>query len=143
MKPALIYSLKVWLTSVVLSPILYIIEEYLTHPGYYKWEGITGFVGLSFIYSALLSIPSYGLFAYMTYSINKLKTKILIKKIYLTVICTILCMFPFYLLDRGSIFLVSDLRWGCFYCFVIIAAIWFYELVPATKESIEGLNPKQ
>jgi len=125
------YSLKVWLTSVILSPILYVLVDSVLNPKYISGLlGIFGFISYSIPYGLMLSIPSWGLLWISCIFINKRTATVRLKKIILSIIGAILSLLPFYLL-----FHLDDdnahedvITWSICYSVIIIAGVWFYKL---------------
>jgi hypothetical protein len=133
MKQTIIYSLKVWLTSVVISPVLYIILEAIQKPRVYQnIEGGLGFILFSIIYGLILSLISWILLWLSLYSLLMFNRDIIITKLWLSIIGAILTLLPFWLVlgydDPNP--LTGTALWAASYCLVIIAGIWFYRLKP-------------
>jgi hypothetical protein len=73
-KQTLVYSLKVWLTSVVLGPLLYAVYDALTRRNFIHSFQVEVAVYLySLGYGLVLSIPSWMLFWLSLHSINMLQ----------------------------------------------------------------------
>jgi len=128
MKQALIYSLKIWLTAVVIAPIVTEIVDYLIRAGSTD-EGVFYFILLSIPYGLLLSLPCWVLLWLAVYLIGKTGLSITYKKVLLSVIGLALTVLPFYLVfghDDGSNTLELWI-WPFSYTLVIIAGIWFYK----------------
>ncbi|HEY4328004.1 MAG TPA: hypothetical protein VGN20_28730 [Mucilaginibacter sp.] len=133
MKEAFIYSLKVWLTGVILSPVLFTAIDIIIHRNiYYDYQNALGFIGYSIVYGLILSIPSWLLLWLAIIIVSKWGVAIELKKVALTVAGAVLSLLPFYLLfhndDKSS---DKDVcTWATTYCLVIIGGIWFYKFKP-------------
>jgi len=134
MKQALLYSLKVWLTSVVFGPVLYVFFELIFRSGYF--DGIKssmGFIGYSIPYGLILSIPSWFFFLTLLVIFEYTSVTIKIKKTLLSMAGACLSFAPFFIFFQGD----GDPKWfdtflwGFFYCIVIVTGIWYYKLKPA------------
>ena len=138
MKKALIYSLKVWLTALLLSPVLYwLVETNFISPLKTSFEGMIGFFGLSILYGLLLSIPSFLFLTFSCFFVNMLAQINAAKKRLITLIAFIFVILPFYLLfsrDDTSTLIKDDLPLASSYSVVIIIGVWFYQLNPIVKE---------
>jgi hypothetical protein len=132
MKQALIYSLKVWLTGVVISPVLNLIIEAVSGFNKANFEGAMGFILLSIPYSLILSLPCFFLLFLACFFVNLVSGATTTKKICLTIVGAVLAFLPFYLIfggDDPSTYRTS-MPWAVSYCIVIIGSIWFYKLEP-------------
>jgi len=139
MKQALKYSLKVWLTSVVFSPVLFILADTLVHPRQNSGlKGSLGFIAYSIPYGLVLSIPCW-LFLFLTAgSLIYRSFKMINKMLSLSSLGIILSISPFYLMFRGDDegFDLYSLLWSLSYASVIIFGVWFYELEPLEPKAI-------
>jgi hypothetical protein len=136
MKQVFIYSLKVWLTGVVLSPILYVFVEFVFQPRYFDgFKAELGFIGYSIPYGLILSIPSWFFLLTTLVIFEYTSASLLTKRIILSLVGSAVAFAPFYLLFYSS----EDIRWfdtflwGFSYIIIIVASIWFYNLKPLTK----------
>ena len=134
MKRTLIYSLKVWLTCVVVSPVLYCNIEALSESSLSK--GLVadgGFFLYSLPFGLVLSLPSWVMFWLSLHSVNMLNWGLVTTKLLISVIAVILTALPFVLLfgtdDPGSD--KSLLIWPVCYCLVLVAGVWYYKLRPS------------
>jgi hypothetical protein len=90
------YCLKVWLTSVVVSPILYILIEVIVNPGYFEsTPGGMAFILFSIPYGLILSIPSCLLLLVLIYVFNRMSLSISTRKIWLSITGILLTLIPF------------------------------------------------
>lgn len=131
MKQAIIYSLKVWLTAVLLSPLLSVIlfEPFDDHNST-DIKGALFFILLSIPYGLVLSIPSWLLLWISVWLVNRLSTSSIKKKWMLSIIGLVLSLLPFYLIFGHDDNPVGEgaIEWAVAYCIVILAGIWFYPL---------------
>lgn len=133
MKHTITYSLKVWLISVVVSPVLYVIIEAIQKPRIYQnIEGSLGFILYSIPYGLVLSLVSWLLLWLSLCSLLMLKMSIKVTKLWLSLICTVLTLFPFWLIfghdDANSLNGIGAL--AASYYLVILGGVWFYKLKP-------------
>jgi len=130
MKQAIIYTIKVWLTSVVLSPIAFIIADNLFHSnnriGLY---GSLGFIGYSIPYGLVITIPCWLILFLSAGSLVNRKLKMIYKKSIISVVGVALSILPFFLLFRGDDngFDLYTKFWSLSYCTFIVGGIWLYE----------------
>ena len=131
MKQTLLYSLKIWLTSVVVGPALYGIFDALTRPNFlHNLTGVAGFYLYSLPYGLILSIPSWLLFWLLLHSLNMLRWNWVTTRVLFSIVAVILTLAPFILLFGADDPAGNEtfLAWPMAYCFVLIAGIWFYKL---------------
>jgi hypothetical protein len=140
MKQAFTYSIKVWLTAVVLGPVLDVLVEFILHPRYF--DGVKaelGFIGYSIPYGLILSIPSLFFLLTTLVIFEYTSAVVLTKRIVLSIVAILLTYTPFYLLFYSA----DDIRWfdtflwASSYCMIIVGAIWFYNLKPV---AMQGTN---
>lgn len=75
MKQALIYSLKVWLTAAVLSPLLLAILLPIVRPYLFPWSEMWsgfGFIIMEALIYPILALPFAAVFALITYLLNRI-----------------------------------------------------------------------
>ncbi|MDB4905039.1 MAG: hypothetical protein JWQ63_4320 [Mucilaginibacter sp.] len=130
---AFIYTLKVWWTAAIVSPILILIflpnQNHSDNSQDFIITCLVVFVG------AIYSVPSAILFYLTSRWVNKLK--VYLQKLILTVVSTVLTYLPFGLIkgirlefDNSTIVLLGS------YYIVIVAGIWLYKLMLVNNESI-------
>ena len=140
MKQAFIYSLKIWLTSVLLSPVLNIIVDKLFYPNQdMQLTGALGFIGLAIGYGLVLSIPCW----IMLYLVSALmingRLQLTHKKMLITGVGIVLCFSLFYLVFLGDDFDMETWVWALCYCGIIVAGIWYYRFDEETvTEGVEA-----
>jgi hypothetical protein len=120
MKQALIFSLKVWVTAVIIGPLLRLftmrIIGQISHSD-------TELLEISLVIGGIVSIPSWLLLFLATVQINKIAFTLAVKKLIITFIGIIFTLLPFQVLFVGV-----PSEWSIYYCIVIVAGIWFYKL---------------
>jgi hypothetical protein len=132
MKIALSYSLKVWLTTVILVPFLQIISHTVTVRSV---QDVVTTLTLTFLYSFFLSIPSWlGLWVVILL-FNKLTISVIYFKVCLSLVGFGLAILPFILLTHNLPTISNpDFLWVILYPLTIVASIWFYKLKPLNIE---------
>ncbi|NVM67096.1 hypothetical protein FHW88_005417 [Mucilaginibacter sp. SG538B] len=136
---ALGYTLKIWLTSIVISPILHLFINGITEPnmGYAK-IGVTSsvyFILMSIPFGIILSIPSFLLLWLAVYLLIRFDVKTNQARGLLSVIGTALSSLAFYIVfgyDDPSSYKETVL-WALPYCIVIVASVWYYRFVNESK----------
>lgn len=139
LKPSLIFSLKVWLTSVVLSPVIIVLTKLavLNHEGVISTvKGILGGIAFFIYVGFLLSIPSFLLLWLVTaLLVIKSNQSINVKKLMLSAVALLLSFLPLcFLLGKQSNYYDSELfGWLVIYASIILCGVWFYKL-PVVEE---------
>jgi len=133
---ALSYTLKVWLTSIVIGPVLHLLINCFTATKMgYAQIGIVSslyFILMSIPFGIILSIPSFLLLWLSVYLLKKFDIDPLVSKISLSIISVILSAFAFFIVfgqDDPSTYKETTI-WAFAYCSVIVGAIWYYEFAP-------------
>jgi hypothetical protein len=131
---AIIYTLKVWLTSLALGSTLYYILRLLEEPVMRgNGGGVLQFAFTVFKYSLIFSLPSFVLLMVAVALVNRLDTTILTKKLMLSAIGILLTLLPFYLLGGGWYWGQWAIRYAESYGSLIVLGIWIYRLSPVEK----------
>jgi hypothetical protein len=129
MKSTLIYSIKAWLFSVVLCPILYLVVGSIMHPGLFENLGsYLGFAVWSIPFGLVLSAPCWIVLWLVALIIDRRALNLRLQKIILSAAGMALCLVPYYFLIRendGSVF-DDTLSWVTCYCIVILVGVLFY-----------------
>jgi hypothetical protein len=120
MKQAVIYSLNVWLASLLLGPLLYypvrtIIEPQYPHQFHYDVKP-----------EFLFSLPSLVVSIIAVIIVKQLSTTLVIKKLLLSVVGVVLAALPFYVLEgswvrQGTEYLLA-------YGSITLISIWVFKL---------------
>jgi hypothetical protein len=144
---ALSYSLKVWLTSAIVTPMLFTIGGLLFSDKGHPQEPIGDYIGftLAFIlfgmaYSILLFVPVWLLISKLIkLAMPERKLKLLVLMVAELLIATLI--FGLQLKGTGVIGL-NTLVWWLPYALVTGLAIWFYKLEPSEKpiESVRSAS---
>jgi len=135
MKQALIYSLKVWLTTLILGPLLATsINLFIAwYSPVYNYFGSGFIIG---IYIDLIAgasiIPLLVVFWLSTFLLIRKEIKIGITKLLLTFLVVIICVVPFLVHSNPESLswhvLLSTSYWLPSYIIVATSATWFYKL---------------
>src|SRR3569832_627648 len=134
MKQALIYSIKVWLTSAVLGAVLISVWGLITKPGQEPAIDLVGFAVFSFGYGLMYSIPLFVLMTICTWILLRLswevwKVKLVLSSVgIITTVCLMTMIFPF---------MKSPVLPVC-YTAASVATIWLYKLKPVKVTSVES-----
>ena len=131
-RTTLYYSLKVWLTSVVLSPMLFLLIDSFTKHSQTNLEGGIGFILFSILYGLIISLLSWLLLWLSCYYLLRLSITQLTFKLILSFISSVLTALPFLLLfSRDDGFPDAfTIIWTLSYSIVIIGGVWFYRVKP-------------
>lgn len=136
MKQVLIYSLKVWLTSVLISPIIFIlIEITFKTRSFIDVNSVLGFIAYSIPYGLVLSIPSWLLFFACIYNISKFIRNLLTIRLIVTLVGSVLSLLSFYIIFHRDDDTTGVIPWALSYCIIIIAGSWFYAFNANVTES--------
>lgn len=130
MKPSFIYSFRVWITSVLLGPLVYYPTQLIMEPQYpHRFE--YGFT----LYAFLFSLPSFALATVIVLIIRGMPINQLFRKLILCVAGIVLTAMPFYLIkgswvQQGTEYLIA-------YGSIIVIGIWVYRLdAPNVEDKI-------
>lgn len=121
-----LYSLKVWITALIVPPILFLVFPLL------QSGSMVGDIAFSFILSmiigGILSFPSWFLLFLLVHAVNRLRLPMIYKKMMLVIGGIFLSVFPFFLLaDSGWNSLWGSYhRTGEYYTLVIVAGILLF-----------------
>ncbi|TWJ03502.1 hypothetical protein JN11_01048 [Mucilaginibacter frigoritolerans] len=128
MKQTLIYSLNVWLTSVVAAPLLFLIFTLPKNTGI----GIE-ILPFEWLMGGVLSVPSFLLLYLTSNYLVRLRFSILIDKIILSLVGILLTYIPFFLINGYHLILdgdqLSQPLFICYSCATVIC-LWFYKFNP-------------
>jgi hypothetical protein len=129
------YSIKVWLTSVVIGPFLLMILSWLVNHKL-SVEGLDVVI----LMGALFSLPSLLVFYLICKYITKRVSNMAVIKVYITIIGILLTYIPFLIIDDYHFLLDVDQLSRYFfpsYSIVIVAAVWIYKLKIVDSEPFE------
>ncbi len=128
---ALVYSLKVWLTALLLGSLgagmtLYDKDSHIS--GLISWLGFVIFYGFFF------SFPSFLILFLFVYRLNKKALSVINKKLILSGVGLTLTLLPFFMMIKlGFMDSWSDIFVITPYAIIIVFGIWFYKLNPTTQ----------
>jgi len=153
MKQAFSYSLKIWLTTIVVSPLLIglLLNEITIK---LVTENVFDFLGgelFIMVFGSVICIPSYILQALLLFYLNQRKLKIWHKKLYLSIFALFLSILSFSILNCQLLFdarnSISDylpgniIFWVISVWIIIIICIWSYKLKAQMSKEIELNQP--
>jgi hypothetical protein len=124
MKQARVYSLKVWLTAVLIGPVFLGIYQAIVYDGGFVWWVVFGV-----LFGGTLGAPSFVLLWLAAKWLMNTTTKVVSKLClsFLIIPLAALAFFIGYLLIKFS---VDTMYLTIPYIIVAIAAIWLYKLKP-------------
>ena len=140
MKQAFIYSLKVWLTTVLLGMRVAALIKIATDTQHlmYKAEDIFDSAIYDIPVGLIACLPSWLLFSLVVGYLNKVIHSVEQEKLWLSVVAVFLSILPFALLFWHQLthlnYLPDMLPELAAYTIVTIAGTWFYKLPSITKE---------
>ena len=142
-KHALIYSLKVWLSSIVVSPILYYTWTY-NYSNDFAAGNFFGFWALSIIYGLILSLPCYALFLIAIFYLSTRISGATGKKIGLGLLAALLIMALIYLIfgHDDKVFLEPTIRLAVCYILSVSGAIVYLRL-PSRNSALGHVKPER
>jgi hypothetical protein len=123
MKQALWFSLKVWLTGVLLGPLFAV---FVAKPR--DFNGIVGFIGLTIYLGFLVTIPCWLVLWAVIFFGKNLPYSIRIRRVIYSVVGVLLCISPFYLLFHADDNTTQVIPWAICYCIAITIGMWIYPL---------------
>ncbi len=124
------YSIKVWLFTVIVSPLLlFLILGLIINAA--KWNSILDswmMIGFMMLYGLVLSIPSMLLFwliqRQLKNNLNENKTKLI-----LSVYSFFSVWITFYIFDRGFVERgLQQIFWVVIYSLTIVIGVWIFKL---------------
>ena len=134
MKQAIVYSLKVWLTSVAAAPFFVLIIGLLGKMG----EGV-GIALAMLMLGTLFSLPSFLLLLLACWILIRTQRKVVVIKVGLTLIGVLLTYIPFFIINDYAFLINRDELSRTFfviYSLLITFGIWFYKFKGAGKKQI-------
>lgn len=135
MKQALIYSAKVWLTTLLVGPLLAV--SITCFVAWYNpivsYSGFGFWVDAYFDFNAgLMLLPLALLFWFTVFYMLKMQRKAATAKTVLTIVAIICCILPFVLTGPGMQMslpsLFSSAYWLPDYLVVAVSCVWMYKL---------------
>jgi len=126
MKWPIIYSLKVWLITILLGPVIYYSIQAFTDPVFRHHTNLVDFTTEVLKYSIIFSLPSLILFSLLVFLINLLNYSMWVKKLILTIIGVLLIVLPLHAIK--SYWGPWIIQWTIAYGSIIITCIWSFKL---------------
>ena len=137
MKQALIYSLKVWLTSVLLGPLIPgLISAVHVNDTLGFGRAVSGFVIwllFAFISGLVLSLMSFLLLLFTTATLLKTNLATLVQKLLFSVIIPVYASLPFLLVQDYQQYSPANKVLIISYMVVVVIGIWLYKLEPVNN----------
>ncbi len=117
MKDSITYSIKFWLLSVIVAPILIALST----------SNVDLFL-LFLVFGFIFSIISWVIITLIIYQVSKLKLKAASKKIIITVFAIILCYIPFYLTFGPNDKDMTQRFIYLYYMIPLVLGIWIFKM---------------
>lgn len=139
MKQALIYSLKVWPTTIALWTFMYLmISWFVSRHVRTDYYVDTYWMEMDYCRMQIICfIPTLCLFIIATRYFNRKDLKSSSKKLYLTIAAALFCLTPFLITINDAHYATHDVidiaELLCLYIFLATISIWFYKLKPEVK----------
>jgi hypothetical protein len=132
------YSIKVWIFTVVVSPLLlFLILGLIINSS--KWNEILGswpIISIMMIYGLVLSIPAMIIFWMIQNKLISTLTSSINTKIILSIYSFISVWITFYIFDKGFLERgLQQLLWVVIYSLTIVIGVWIFELTKAEQVS--------
>lgn len=127
---ALRYATAVWLTGALVSPILFILYEFMAGHG----SGALALVALLLIYGGIFSIPCWLILMVTTHLTNQFGISEAAKKMFLMVVAGVLTYGMFFLMFGGEDFgLGANVALPFFYGICVCIGVWYFNLQRITR----------
>ena len=137
MKQALIYSLKVWLTTVILGSLIMGIRIWFLYDWLAdRWDNEVKVQEITIPSGLVCYLPCWFIFGLLCWYLNKKAVSVRSRYIFMSLTAIILAMAPFAIMDYQSLFSLyakgffagfpPDLFWTCTYVGVTLIGTWFY-----------------
>lgn len=134
------YTLKVWLTSVALAPVLQMMVQLITQLPYKfnTLRDVVVYLLYMLVCGWLFSIPCWLLLLLSAWIANLITSKIRMVKITLTIAGVIIALLPFVTYAGQSLpqYNNPDFAWVMFYPLTIAAGVWMYKLTPTMQNGL-------
>lgn len=137
MKQAIIYTLKLWLTTILLTPALRLLMVWaLKLP--LPWESITytEYYELAPLYGSIYSLPAAIMLCIFIIIINRKPLSIAVKKLYITALVFIELILTLYKIFWLAGSPMANTIMTIPYVIIVTIAIWYYEL--KSPVAVEG-----
>lgn len=121
---AFLYSSKVWLTAIFITPFVQYLIDSFTSP--YGSNGFWVFYSVSI--GVILAFPSLILFWLLMLCLKKLASITVLVKLLLTIAGILLSVLMFYFSSNQQQFSTESQYFPIPYLIIIVCSIWMYEL---------------
>ncbi len=153
MKSALKFSSKVWLTTIIIGPLILGIRIYFMYDWVYDPLAHAFLVPeMGIPVGILYFFPSWFISTIVCWYMFKKNVPNKLTKVYLSFVAIVLAVAPFAVMDYRSLFATNvdflagfppDLFWTSTYIGLTVAGVWFYKLKPVNNPSgIIETSPK-
>jgi|GEM_PF-5064251 len=136
MKQAFTDSLKVWLTTVCVPPLIEAIID--TRRFYGKVVLFDAAMNLMIVYGLIISIPLWLLLRLFLYVLKRESASWLVQTILLTVLACISIIFTFEAIGGFQVMEGDNLTLVLIYCITAVSSLWIYRLVSKPFASIKS-----
>jgi len=123
MKDSIIYSIKFWLLSVIVAPILIALST----------SNVDLFL-LFLVFGFIFSIISWVLITLIIYQINRFKLTTTNKKIIISIFGILLCYPPFYLTFGPNDEDITQRFIYLYYMIPLVVGIWMFKMKDTTND---------
>lgn len=123
MKDSIIYSIKFWLLSVIVAPILIALST----------SNVDLFL-LFLVFGFIFSIISWVLITLIIYQINRLKLTTTNKKIIISIFGILLCYIPFHLTFGPNDEDMTQRFIYLYYMIPLVIGIWMFKMKDTTND---------
>ncbi|NCD69576.1 hypothetical protein [Mucilaginibacter agri] len=131
------YTLKVWLTSVALAPVLQMFVQLITQTPYKfnTLRDVVVYLLYMLVCGWLFSIPCWLLLLFSAWITNLFTSKTRLIKIILTFAGMVIALLPFVTYAGNSLpqYNNPDFAWVMFYPLTIGLGVWMYKLKPTAQ----------
>ena len=134
MKHALVYSLKVWLTSALIGPLLLV--GFMVVQTSHTDKDLVGFTLAIMLFGTIYSIPCFLILLLLVWILGKFKLGIIAKKIIASGVSILMIV----LLTKIVFSYAQDHTLLTIYSAITVAGIWLYELGTIPEETPETTN---
>ena len=129
MKQTLAYSLKVWLTSAIVTPLFLTLWNTSTIPGHPALVDVLESTLFIMVYGLVLSMPCLILLWVCTTQLTKRRISELVTKLILSIIGIPVIFGLIRIVAPYSMLLLPTIYLTC-----VVACLWLYKLKPVTTE---------
>lgn len=131
MSAALLYSLKVWLTSLALGSFMLWSSMIVFSPAKdVEWSSIPMFLALTLLIAMLISLPTLIMFFITCYYLSSIKTTAILFRTVVSLVSIAACFVTFYFIaksDQNSVFDKGSFTLLLCYSLPIPVCVWLYK----------------